>query len=791
MLSGSQSKLRVSFPAEWRQLSFICFDLGVMNVIGGAGAAFFHSMPLYFLGFRFSSLWLGAVFILTGLASYRVRLPLALGIVIIIADALNTILFLPEYALTSGVFLVKLSFLAPLFLTLVSIVRVQLKLKKPRLDSSHFTVIGRRKEAFALLSSMFVSVGTAMAALLLFVGYALPAMTTATNPVINIFHDLVLVPAFLLLFPVGAALGELIWVAASRFYLSGPQLALFLRHLIQMPFTGRLSERLTRGVSTDLVQQPLPINDGVITEPPLTTGRPWRKYVLAASVLVVLFYASFFVLVYVHFAPGSAAAEGESIPGALIVSKSGKGQYKTINAAVANAPAGATIQVRAGVYREIVSIEKEVTLVGDKGATIECSEGGCVRFIGAKATVRNFTIRARMGWLERLIKYKLKPAAVVIASSDAVIENSDISSNRGPGVVVTGFESEPELRNVRVHDCKLNGILFTNASQGVVVDSDIYRNEWAGIRSEEGSEPIIRRSRIRNGKMAGILLDEGAATIEECEIFENKYAGVHARNGSSVSLRQSKSFKNNGNGLHVGDQSFGKAEACEIFENKNSGIEIAEESDAQLFDIKVHHQQHAIVVWRESTAVVEGAMIYENETGLFVESGGKPTVRKSVFRSHFYSAIEIREGGDPTIESSQVYDGKTSGIYFRNGASGRVRDCAIFGNGMSNIIIAAGSNPEVSKSRLSESAYAGVLVLDGGQGTVTDCEIFNNHLGIEIRSNSTLSVQNSTIKGNRHQGLVVDSTSSGSVTGSTLVGNADGAWKIEPGSQLVRQGNRE
>src|SRR5436190_20554897 len=140
MVSRSESNLRVNFPAEWRQMSFLCFDLGVMNVIGGAGAAFFYSMPLYHLGFGLNSLWLGLFFILFGLNSYKVRLPFFVGLLIIVADALNTALFLPKYALAAGIFLVKLSFLLPLFLTLVSILRVRLKLKSPRLESSRLAV---------------------------------------------------------------------------------------------------------------------------------------------------------------------------------------------------------------------------------------------------------------------------------------------------------------------------------------------------------------------------------------------------------------------------------------------------------------------------------------------------------------------------------------------------------------------------------------------------------------------------------------------------------------------------
>src|SRR5215208_94972 len=271
-MSASQSQFRVSFPSHWRQVSFICFDLGVMNVIGGIGADFFQSRPLYYLGFNYRSVSLGVLFILIGLAAHAVRrLPTLVAVLIIVADAVNTIYSLPRYDQGAGIVLVKLSFLLPLLLTLIMMLRTHLKLHTPRPDS---VAMGHSKEAVALLSSMFISVGAGMAALLLFVEYAMPAITQATNPLINIFHDLVLVPALLLLFPLGAAFGELIWMRASRFYLTISELDLFIRYLRQVPLFSALVDKMMQHDSTVSLTHP-------------ARQPSWRKYAVIASVTLI------------------------------------------------------------------------------------------------------------------------------------------------------------------------------------------------------------------------------------------------------------------------------------------------------------------------------------------------------------------------------------------------------------------------------------------------------------------------------------------------------------------------
>jgi len=798
---------------QWRQASFILFDLGAMNLIAGAGAAFSYSIPLYVLGFRSSSFWLGLLFVLAGLACWKLRrLPIIVPLLIIAGDLWNTVRMLPLFDRAGYIVLVQTSFVLPLVFMLVSMLRARLKRGSfsPVHPASTPGVIHGGKEILALLTSMLVSVGAGLTALLLFSNYGLTPIAEATNPFINMFHDLLLVPLLLLLFPLGAALGELVWVRVSGFYLSDHEISNFIRYLKQIPLMSKVADRMLKhDASAALPNSALPefiqtrFNQAVVHRKHRAINqRTWRTGLLFFVPLILIWLVK--GLMFLHplemfdaFHHAEASEVTAPPLGALVVSKSGSGDYRSINAALAEAAPGAVILVRPGVYHESVLIDKAVTLAGEETAaalaTIECAKDGCVRLNADGATLRNLAVHVRLSFWERWLGSE-ELTAIIVTRGGSLIENCDVSSNSGIGIVVSGSRSEPEIRNVKIHDCRLNGLLFTDQSRGVVENSDIYRNGWAGIRSEKVSQPVVRRSQIHNGQMDGVVIAmRGGGTFEDCEMFENNYNGVSVKEASSVTLNHSRTFNQKGAGIFVHDRSSARVEDCETFGNAKAGIEIADQGDAQVVKSKVHHgQTMGIIIWRGSTATVEDSLIYENNsTGLLVAGGSKPTIRKSTFRSHIYSAIEVRDGSNPTIEQCQIYGGRSSGIFFHDGGNGRVEECSIFGNMGANVVITSGSNPEIQNSSFSESQQAGLLVRDGGRGMIKDCRIFNNYVGVEIKENGAPSVQRCKINNNRHQGVTADGVSAGSVTASELTGNSGGAWKVDDRSQLIRSQNLE
>ncbi len=87
------------------------------------------------------------------------------------------------------------------------------------------------------------------------------------------------------------------------------------------------------------------------------------------------------------------AAAGTPTPDTLVVSPTGP--YPTVGAAVAAAAAGATVLVRAGVYREpTLLIERPLTLQGEPGAVLDGeTERQIIRVTGDSVTIRGLTLR--------------------------------------------------------------------------------------------------------------------------------------------------------------------------------------------------------------------------------------------------------------------------------------------------------------------------------------------------------------------------------------------------------------
>ena len=111
---------------QWRQITFILFDLGAMNLLAGVGVTVFYSDPLALLGFTSRSFWLGLFFVLGGLLTWKLRrLPAIVPLVIIVGDLWNTITILPTFNRAGYVVLVQTSFVLPLVFILISILRAR------------------------------------------------------------------------------------------------------------------------------------------------------------------------------------------------------------------------------------------------------------------------------------------------------------------------------------------------------------------------------------------------------------------------------------------------------------------------------------------------------------------------------------------------------------------------------------------------------------------------------------------------------------------------------------------
>lgn len=800
-----------------RRASFTLFDLGALNLLGGVGAVSFHSAFLWSWGFRTSSVLAGLFFIALGLFAGRLfgrhrRIAHWAYAGVLLLHVSESFSALKNYERAFGALLVQLSFVLPSVSALYLLLRSRVTGGGDQRAAAGPSAERRPRalRSLALLSSTLLSVGFGLGLLLAFLVYALPAILNSPNPYVYAYHDFVVVPAVLLCFPLGLALGEGLWLCLARAVTGGKGMADYVRYLSQMPLVGghilaRLRSSLGGGGSAPMIaHRPSHVPAGGVGAVAVASGRKtWGGLLIPGAVVLVLAFIG--VAFWLSLpAPKRRSAALPAAPvrvaaDALVVSQKGDTPYRTIQSAVDAARPGADVLVRPGVYAESVNISRPVNLVGDtsggEAVVIECPDGSCLSASARAASAKNFHLRpAAAGFWRRLAGGGDALPVVVISGGDLLLESCVVSGAAGMGVVVWGGETSPTLKGLKVFDTRLNGILFTGGSGGVLEGSEVYETGWAALRVEQGSQPLVLNSKFHHSRMSGIMFTErGAGQVEGCDVYENAYANIDVKERSHPVIRRTRVYGGRQVGALFRGGSSGLIEECDVFDNAYSGVEFAEGSSPVVRRTKIHHGRSAGVYVRgESLGVVEESLVYENRsTGVWVGGRSRPTFKGTVVRANAYSGFEIADGADPLIEGCKIYDGEMSGISVSRGGRGRIAGSDIHSNRMANIALREGARPVISRSKIYDGHQAGVLAVEGGGGTVEQCEIMNNLIGVEITKGGSLVVGGSKITNNRHQGVTVEAGGTGSVSGSDLRRNGRGPWLLGAGAAVDQAGNVE
>jgi hypothetical protein len=256
----------------------------------------------------------------------------------------------------------------------------------------------------------------------------------------------------------------------------------------------------------------------------------------------------------------------------IIVSKLGGGQYTSINEAIKNAPTGARISVRPGVYNESIEINRDLEIVGDGPITqiiIEAVDTNTIYMKSGKALVRGLTLRNRMTVKEN------KYYAVTVEGGELSLEDCDITSSVLTGVGVYGPGTKAFIRRCRVHDCAESGIYFYRNATGTVEDCDVFNNGFANISIKEGADPTIRSSRIYNSKSSGIYIYlNGKGRVEDSSIYGNTYSGISTSEGGDPFVTRCKINRNGYNAVYAYKNGKGTVQNSDLTGNKQGPWDI-------------------------------------------------------------------------------------------------------------------------------------------------------------------------------------------------------------------------
>ena len=259
-----------------------------------------------------------------------------------------------------------------------------------------------------------------------------------------------------------------------------------------------------------------------------------------------------------------ASSKGLSVNSPKIIVVDKETDYKTIQDQIDSAPEGSTIVLKPGVYSEILSINKQITLLGeDKEKTIinpiskknkyairlgspgiilknlSISNGGPGLYTtGIKVTSPNVIIED--------CKIYDTPVGISIFTSGNIIQNCEFSGCKDEGIVLIGTSfsdcKENNIVNCRFYD-NCDGIELQYATDNKIINCEIFDNTHTGIDaiSEGNDRNEIINCKIYNNTVHGIYLHSSSDNLISGCMFSNNYNGdvVEAKNSRNNEIKNS------------------------------------------------------------------------------------------------------------------------------------------------------------------------------------------------------------------------------------------------------------
>jgi parallel beta-helix repeat protein len=109
-----------------------------------------------------------------------------------------------------------------------------------------------------------------------------------------------------------------------------------------------------------------------------------------------------------------------------------------------------------------------------------------------------------------------------------------------------------------------------------VESCEIFGNTYSGVAIKQESNPTVRNCKIHSGKQGGLFVyEEGRGTIEGCRIYSHANAGVEIKQGGDPVILNCHINRNGYEGVWVHEEGRGTLEGCDLTGNTRGPWDVA------------------------------------------------------------------------------------------------------------------------------------------------------------------------------------------------------------------------
>ena len=249
-----------------------------------------------------------------------------------------------------------------------------------------------------------------------------------------------------------------------------------------------------------------------------------------------------------------------------LVDAAGGGDTATLAEAIARAPDGATISIRAGVYAESLVIERPVHLQA-------LGEGAEGEVVISPAKGRCLLLDAPSGSLQGLAFEGGDGGPCLEVESGAM----EITGNRlGPwagNALLVRDGAAPLIRDNHFLDIEGSALVFDEGGGGTAAGNRIERTAKSAIRAGAGADPTVRDNEISEAGQAGLLIEQGAGGVYGGNrILGPLGSGIEVRGGAVPSVQANRIEDAGQAGLFIHEGATGEYLDNQILRSKLTGV---------------------------------------------------------------------------------------------------------------------------------------------------------------------------------------------------------------------------
>lgn len=292
----------------------------------------------------------------------------------------------------------------------------------------------------------------------------------------------------------------------------------------------------------------------------------------------------------------------------------GVGQQRSIQDAIKAASKNARILIYPGTYREALSINKPVELIGVGGqnaTVIETTDGISVEASGV--VLRGLTVRGSTS-------SRHKHNTVFLKKGQLTLEDCAILG--GLNGVSTIKRGDLILRKCLIEGSQMCGVSAIEKGTTLLMEDCTVRNHAeVGINVSHKANATLRTCTVSNpGKIGCAIQSESKATLEHVTVSGCTEDGFHVNYDAVVTLKHCTASNNKRHGMLANSQKTTKAEHCEFSQNGGCGVVFSAFGALDLTGSTITHNAAAgVYLGQSSKGVVRGCTIKHNRGGAWKE----------------------------------------------------------------------------------------------------------------------------------------------------------------------------